>query len=236
MTGKVLVTGSNGDIGAAIVNELHSQGWEVIATDIDESPSTGWGGTYEQLDVTDASASVRAITKHPDLRAYVGNAGIVVPEAAMSFEDETFHSHINVNLVGNFRLARLIANNMLSHGGGSMLFTGSWVGDRPWPELLSYSSTKAAIAKGAKTLALEWARYDIRVNVIAPGIVNAGLAKAEAERNPEYAERITRTVPLGRLQTPEDVAQGAAFLLSDQARNITGTTLLIDGGASLGMP
>jgi NAD(P)-dependent dehydrogenase (short-subunit alcohol dehydrogenase family) len=236
VTGKVLVTGSNGDIGTAIVNELHSKGWEVIATDIDESPSSGWGGIYEQLDVTDSSSSAELTTKHPDLKAYVGNAGIVIPEAAAEFEDATFRKHMEINLLGNFRLARLIANNMLRRGGGSMLFTGSWVGDRPWPELLSYSATKAAIAMGAKTLALEWARYDIRVNVIAPGIVNAGMAKAEAERNPDYAERITRTVPLGRLQTPEDVAHGAAFLLSDNARNITGSTLLIDGGASLGQP
>ena len=84
-----------------------------------------------------------------------------------------------------------------------------------------------------KTMALELARVHIRVNVIAPGIVAAGMAKYQMDNEPHYARRVSKIIPLEQMQTPEDVAQAAAFLCSDDARYITGTTLLVDGGCSL---
>ena len=116
---------------------------------------------------------------------------------------------------------------------GHIIFTGSWVQDVPWPEIAAYSASKAGLAMMMKTMALELARHQIRVNVIAPGIVAAGMAKYQMDHEPQYARRVASIIPLGRMQTTEDVARAAAFLCSDDAAYMTGTTLLVDGGCSL---
>lgn len=236
--GAVLVTGANGDIGAAICATLADAEWSVVASDIASEPRPSLarvGVQYVQLDVTDEPMCEAVLASFPDLDAYVGNAGIVIPQPALNVDDGTFRQHLEVNLVGNLRLARGIARSLISRQRpGAIVFTGSWVGDRPWPELMCYSATKAALEMATKTLAKEWAQHQVRVNLVSPGIVDAGLAKAEAERNPEYANRIKSAVPLGHLQSTADVASAIEFLLSPQARSITGTTLLVDGGCSLG--
>jgi len=236
--GSVLVTGANGDIGMAMCRALSGDGWEVVASDLAPSPRPEVAEavrSYVSLDLTDAQACIEVMSGLTGLTAYVGNAGIVLPQPAVDVDDDTFRRQLEVNLVANLRLARLIARSLISTGTpGAMVFTGSWVGDRPWPELLCYSATKAALAMATRTMAKEWAQSGIRVNLVAPGIVNAGLARAEAERNPEYASRIARAVPLGHLQSTDDVAAAVCFLLSDGAASITGTSLVVDGGCSLG--
>lgn len=239
-----LVTGTNGDIGAAIARALMDHGWSVVGADVHDSAHLEHAQNlpagrfhYVQCDVRNASVCESVVDSFPDISAYVGNAGIVVPEAATEVSDDILVQHLDVNLVGNIRFARLLANRWIeTKTEGCAVFTGSWVGTRPWPGILAYSASKAALEMAARTMALEWAKAGIRVNVVAPGIVNAGLARAEAERNPEYAARIAQAVPLGRLQEPSDVADATAFLLSDAARSVTGATLVVDGGASLGAP
>jgi NAD(P)-dependent dehydrogenase (short-subunit alcohol dehydrogenase family) len=103
----------------------------------------------------------------------------------------------------------------------------------PWPEIAAYSVSKAGVRMLARSMARELAAHRIKVNVVAPGIVDAGLAKTQAETDPGYAERIRSVVPLGRLQTAEEVAGVTAFLCSPEADYLTGTVLLADGGCSL---
>ena len=117
--------------------------------------------------------------------------------------------------------------------GGHILFIGSWVQAIPWPGITAYTVSKAGLEMLARQMARELAADRIRVNVVAPGIVDAGLARKQREDDPSYAARIGKVIPLGRLQTAGQVAKVTAFLCSNDADYLTGMTLLADGGVSL---
>jgi NAD(P)-dependent dehydrogenase (short-subunit alcohol dehydrogenase family) len=116
---------------------------------------------------------------------------------------------------------------------GNILFIGSWIQEIPQPGAAAYSASKAGVRMLARSMALELGEHRIRVNVLAPGIVNAGMAKRQIFAEPDYARRASKVMPLGELQTAEQVARAAAFLCSNAADAVTGTVLLVDGGASL---
>ena len=116
---------------------------------------------------------------------------------------------------------------------GVIIFTGTWIQDVPWPGMTAYCATKSGIKMLAKCMARELAPHGIRVNIIAPGIVDAGPTAARIKKNPTFARHTARVIPLDRLQTPEEVGKAVAFLCSEDASYMTGTTLLVDGGCSL---
>ena len=110
----------------------------------------------------------------------------------------------------------------------------SWCsGEIPWPEIGPYCVSKAGVRMLARSMARELAAHRIRVNVVAPGIVHAGMARRQYETDPAYARRASVVIPLGEMGTAEQVAQAVAFLCSPQAAYMTGSVLLVDGGASL---
>lgn len=242
----VIVTGGCGDIGRAMTVELVHRGARVTVFDIQE-PSLAapdaelfldglQAGTiaFTRVDVSDRVAVRAALRQAAPFDAVIGNAGISQSAPFLEITDEQWRRHQDVNLNGNFYLGQEAARIMVERGsGGTILFTGSWVQEVPWPEIAAYSASKAGLAMLMRTMALELAPHNIRVNVIAPGIVAAGMAKHQMDNEPQYARRIANVIPLGRLQTPEDVAHAAAFLCSDDASYMTGATLLADGGASL---
>ncbi len=116
---------------------------------------------------------------------------------------------------------------------GVLLFTGSWAGEVPSRGLLPYCVSKAGMQMLARCLALELAPHGIRANVVAPGVLDAGLSAQIFRQFPERRQPFERIIPLGTLGTAEQVADAMVFLASDAASYITGATLLVDGGASL---
>jgi NAD(P)-dependent dehydrogenase (short-subunit alcohol dehydrogenase family) len=234
-----IVTGAAGDIGLAISTALIEAGAMVIALDrlaVEQGTEqmaamAGDQLRYRSVDVTDRAAVEAA----PALDIVIGNAGVVEPMPFLDVTPESWQRQLDINLTGNFHLSQLSARRFRRDGTpGSITLTGSWVGERPWPEIAPYSATKAAIQMLVRSMALELAGDGIRCNLVAPGIVDAGLARAEARRNPEYARRAAEAAPLGSLQTPEDVAGVVRFLVGPAARSITGGTYLVDGGSTLG--
>jgi NAD(P)-dependent dehydrogenase (short-subunit alcohol dehydrogenase family) len=240
----VAITGGAGDIGAAMGRELSRQGASVTLIDR-KSPEEAepWverarGGNgkvrYTEADVRDRGALDEALADVDPLDVAIGNAGIVDSAPFLEITEEQWQNHLDVNLTGCFNLGQAAARSMVEREKpGRIIFTSSWVQEVPWPEITAYSVTKAGLRMLARQMARELAPRGILVNVIAPGIVRAGLAKRQMETEPQYARRVKNVIPLGEPQTAEQVAAATVFLCSDAADYMTGSSLLVDGGCSL---
>ena len=139
-----------------------------------------------------------------------------------------------VNVIGQILLTNIFVNNWIKNKiAGNIVFTSSWIDHIPWPGVTPYAASKAAVVAVARGYARENAKYGIRANIISPGIVDVGMAAKQWRDEPDYQRRAKRAIPLGKLQDVTSVAQGIAFLLSDNSTYMSGSNLLIDGGASL---
>ena len=239
----VAVTGAAGDLGAAMALELAGRG--AVVTMLDRVPeaeaseriaavSAAGSCAYRQVDVTDRAGIEAALADVELLDVAIGNAGIVDAAPFLDVSEAQWQSHLDINLTGCFNVGQAAARLMAGRGTrGQIIFTGSWVGDIPWPEISAYSVSKAGVRMLARSMARELARHRIRVNVVAPGIVMAGMARRQYETDPDYARRASVVIPLGEFGTAEQIAKATAFLCSADADYMTGTVLLVDGGVSL---
>jgi NAD(P)-dependent dehydrogenase (short-subunit alcohol dehydrogenase family) len=239
----VVLTGGAGDIGVATCAELLQRGARVTLIDRkSEQEAEPWlarigasaSVAYRQADVRDRSAVEEALGAVDPLDVAIGNAAVVESAPFLEITAEQWKTQLDVNLTGCFNLGQATARLMVERGTrGRIIFTGSWVQDVPWPEIAAYSASKAGLRMLARSMARELAPHGILVNVLAPGIVDAGLARRQLEAEPQYARRVAKAIPLGKLQTAEQVARAMTFLCSPDSDYITGAVLLADGGCSL---
>lgn len=245
LSGKcVIVTGALGGIGLSVTEMLFNLGAQVIAVDQrDETEATAqFSGEFKEqikylkVDLSNSQdvdlALSKIVAEKPS--ALVALAGIVVSGELTSQSDDAIRKVIEVNLISQIELSKRIINFWLdSRIQGNIVFVSSWVDHVPWPGITPYAASKAGLVGLCRGVAREYATRGIRANLIAPGIVDVGMAAKQWREEPDYRSRAARAIPLGRLQQPEEVAKGIAFLLSDDASYMTGATLLMDGGASL---
>jgi NAD(P)-dependent dehydrogenase (short-subunit alcohol dehydrogenase family) len=229
----IVVTGGAGDIGRAIGAELTRRGARVRLLDVVDEPAVDL--PYSRVDVRDRAALDDVLAGIDPLDVVIAGAGIVEAAPFLDLTEESWRRQLDVNLTGTFHTAQSAARLMVARGtAGRLIFVGSWVGEYPWPEDAAYSVSKAGIRMLARTAALELAPHGIRVNVVAPGIVDAGLAGRQLRTEPQYARHAAKAIPLGEFQTVEQVAAATAFLCGPDADYLTGSVLLTDGGCSLG--
>lgn len=235
LSGKVaVVTGAARGLGAAMARGLSGAGARVLASDVQDAvEALPEGMEFARADVG-SEASVKALVDAAHERwgridIMVANAGI--PGGARA-EEETvagWDSVMNVNARGCFLCAREAAQKMRRSGGGCIINIASALSFIGHPTAVAYCSSKGAIAQMTKVMAIEWAKYNIRVNAIAPGFfntpLNAGLMASEEIMKPIHAK-----IPLGRGAEPDEIAGTAIYLASDASRFMTGSVLLIDGG------
>ena len=234
---RIAVTGALGGIGRSTVDVLTELGAKVRGIDIAPHSDMPSDVDYECCDITDASqveAMVASWSTESLPQALVNLAGIVEPGLMSEQTAQGIQRVFETNVFGQISLSQRIIHRWKEAGiSGSIVFVSSWVQDVPWPGIGPYSASKAALRSIARTFAREHARDGIRCNVVAPGIVGVGMAKRQWDEEPAYQARAKRAIPLGSLQSAESVAQAIAFLCSSWSDYMTGSVLLIDGGASL---
>jgi NAD(P)-dependent dehydrogenase (short-subunit alcohol dehydrogenase family) len=168
-----------------------------------------------------------AVNQFGKIDIVIANAGITLFGDFFTYSPESFSRVLQVNLGGTFFLAQAAANQMRKQpAGGSLLFTSSVTGHQAHKDLGVYGMTKAALEMLAKNLVIEVSKYKINVNTIAPG---ATLTERTLN-DPDYEKTWSSLTPMGRPATVEDVANAALFLVSDEAKHITGQSLIVDGG------
>ena len=236
-----LVTGSSRGIGRAIARELAREGWKVcinyrVRRDcaeslLEEISAFGGEAMIYGADVSrreEVNAMVAAVKeKWGAVSRLVNNAGVAGQALFQDVTDELWHRYFSVNVDGAFHAIQAVLPPMLREHAGCIINVSSMWGLRGASCEVTYSCTKAALIAMSRSLALELAPTNIRVNCIAPGVIKTDMLDAlPAEVLPQLAEE----TPLRRLGTPEDIAHLAVFLASDKSSFITGQVITADGG------
>lgn len=235
-----IVTGAGQGIGFRICQELAKQGASVLLNDIDEqltakaaaSIKEQYGACIGMAGNAADPAFIQqmvdaAVSKFGKLTIAIANAGITVFGDFLTYAPEDLQKVTQMNLGGSFFLAQAAAKQIIQQqSGGSILFMSSVTGHQAHKNLAAYGMTKAALEMLAKNLVIELSPYGISVNALAPG---ATLTERTAE-DKDYEKTWSAITPMGRPAYPSDIAHAALFLVSENARHITGQSLVIDGG------
>lgn len=237
---SALVTGAGQGIGAAIARALSAAGYRVGVLDVVDDAAQAVAaeipdGIALTADVSDPLSVADALARFgvtPDL--LVNNAGIVRFGPLIDLDIDAWRAVVDVNLNGCFVTAQAVARGMIARGSGCIVNVTSMNGVAPGPNAGAYGATKAGVALLTQQMALEWGPHGVRVNAVAPGLIDGGMSA------PIYADETVRRareskVPLGRLGRPEDIANTVLYLASDAAAYVTGQNLLVDGGVTMGI-
>lgn len=251
LEGKVaIVTGGASGLGQAIAGLFAAEGASVVIGDVDtergpqvaaELESRGAGVVFVEADVTKAAHHQRlvdtAVARFGGLHIQVNNAGIGAGAPIADLVEELWDAVVAVNLKGVFLGTKYAFPALVRSGGGVILNMASLAGLIASPGFAAYGASKAAVIHLTKITALEGAPFQIRANAICPIWVETPLVRAYLNEFPDPAaarEAMRAAIPLGRLGTPDDVAQTALFLASDAAAFLSGVAIPVDGGTLAG--
>lgn len=239
-----IVTGASSGLGLAIAKKFTAQHiyTVLIGRDIQklEEARRAMSGPCEVVafDLTNL-AGVPAMVEqlvsrlgHIDI--LVNNAGINQKKPLLQVSDDDFQSILATNVSSVFALSREVLKPMVQRGSGNIINISSMAAQYGLPYVIAYSASKTAIEGMTRAMAVELAPQGIRVNCIAPGFIATNMSAKALDNDPERKQRVLARTPMGKLGSPDDVANLAYFLASDDAGFVTGTVVPVDGGNSIG--
>ena len=234
----VLVTGAGGGIGRTLVEAFHAVGATVVGADREASMLEGLplarSILFDQADAKSTRAAVQDdIAAHGVVDAVIANAGFTRAEHLGHLDDEVWASEMAINLNGAYALVDPITHAMAARGTGNVVFISSVNAIQHFGNP-AYSAAKAGLIAYAKAIAVERGGEGVRANVVAPGSVRTPAWDHRLEADPGLLDKVLPHYPLGRMVSPQEVANAALFLASDAASGITGVTIPVDAGLTAG--
>ncbi|MDX8349255.1 SDR family oxidoreductase [Cognatiyoonia sp. IB215446] len=236
---KAIVTGAGSGFGAGIARRFAAVGAQVYVADIDgaaaQTIADEIGAVAITCDVADGasvSAMAAEVLKRGPLDILVNNAGVThLPSALEDVNEADFDRVYNVNMKSVYLTARAFVPHFKGRETGAILNIASTAAVSPRPRLNWYNASKGWMITATKAMAIELAPHGVRVNALNPVAGETPLLKSfMGEDTPEIRAKFLATIPLGRFSTPEDMANAACFLCSDEASMITGVAMEVDGG------
>ena len=237
-----LITGSSRGIGRAIAKRLASDGYRVIihcagnigkANEVkSEIEKNGSSAEVIQANLCNTEETKALIEKAGDVDVLVLNASLQYRNPWQNITLDECYEQLNCNFVSSLMLIQGVSDYMKNQGWGRIITIGSVQEAKPHPDMLVYSSSKAAQTNMMKSLSLQLAGFGITVNNIAPGVIYTD-RNVEALSDEEYAKKVTASIPAGFYGMPEDCAGIVSLLCSDEGRYITGQSIYVDGGKSV---
>ena len=238
---SVIVTGACGGMGLEVSKNLSNNQILVLMIDLKEPPKNflknNQNCTYKKVDVTDFNKLKKSIDmfykKNKQIDYLVNTTGVLwfnKDISSTNIDPKIWDKVYEINLKSMVYLSKIIIPKMIKNKFGSMVHISSVDAlsgdDKPQD---AYGSSKAAMIRLSKSLAVQYANKNIRSNVILPGPVDTGMQK-RWKKKPSMKKNLEKNIPLKKVGSPEDIANGIMFLLSDQSKYITGTEITIDGG------
>ncbi len=240
MTGKVaLVSGASSGIGLACAQALRNLGAEVVITELPGNrdaalrAAESLHGLALELDLRDPAQATRCVAKVVDrferIDVLVNNAGVVIRRPALELTVEDWDAVLEVNLRGAFFLAQAAGKVMTSRRTGRIVNIASIFGLVGGPNRAAYSASKGGLVNLTRSLAVEWAPFNVQVNAVAPNVTRTPMTE-KLLTDPSAVDAITTETPAGRLATTQEVGDAVAWLAVSAPSYITGVTLPVDGG------
>ncbi len=235
-----LVTGATGGIGGAIAKALHAQGATVGISGRNESKLNELAGELKDrvfVILADLSSkeAVEALVKSAEekmgqIDILVNNAGLTKDGLSMRMKDEDWQQVIDVNMSATFKLAQACQRGMMKRRWGRIINIASVVGVTGNPGQCNYVASKAGMIGWSKAMAAEIASRNITVNCVAPGFIATAMTDA---LNDDQKAKINSTIPAGKMGSSEDIAAAVAYLASEEAGYVTGSTIHVNGGMAM---
>jgi NAD(P)-dependent dehydrogenase (short-subunit alcohol dehydrogenase family) len=239
-----VVTGGASGLGMAIAKKFVDNDIRTIITGRnvqklnDAATSIGMLCVPMMCDINELSQIPGAVQSIVDqygkIDILVNNAGINLKKNFTEVSDQDFMNIIQTNLLGVFSLSREVVKTMIPNKTGVIINVSSMAALYGIPKVIAYTASKAAIEGMTRAMAVELSPMGIRVNCIAPGFIKTRMSAAALDSDPERKNKVLSRTPMGSLGTPEDVANTAYFLASDESAFLTGTSIPVDGGNSIG--